>query len=124
VRPLPLPPARAFSISLLPPLPADVRFSTARDKTTTTLTSLLDDDVNLLRRCSGFDGSVMSGFFGIASFLSDMDDPDASKQGLLTAAISLGCASSFVSPHESARRLSSQVRSATLLTSPLDDRLS
>ncbi|GAA6031392.1 hypothetical protein JCM8097_005639 [Rhodosporidiobolus ruineniae] len=38
----------------------------------------------------GFDGSVMSGFFGIESFLRDTDHPDANKQGLLTAAISLG----------------------------------
>lgn len=44
---------------------------------------------------SGFDGSVMSGFFGIQSFLSDMGDPDAATQGLLTAAISLGCTSTF-----------------------------
>ncbi|GAA6033239.1 hypothetical protein JCM8097_003011 [Rhodosporidiobolus ruineniae] len=44
----------------------------------------------------GFDGSVMSGFFGIASFLSDMDDPDANKQGLLTAAISLGYLIGFI----------------------------
>ncbi|GAA5859009.1 hypothetical protein JCM8547_003966 [Rhodosporidiobolus lusitaniae] len=44
----------------------------------------------------GFDGSVMNGFFGLDSFLSDMDDPDANKQGLLTAAISLGYLIGFI----------------------------
>ncbi|GAA5900918.1 hypothetical protein JCM6882_005978 [Rhodosporidiobolus microsporus] len=38
----------------------------------------------------GFDGSIMNGFFGLATFLRDTDNPDANKQGLLTAAISLG----------------------------------
>lgn len=38
----------------------------------------------------GYDGSVMSGFFSIPSFLSDLGNPDANLQGLATAAISLG----------------------------------
>ncbi|GAA6023653.1 hypothetical protein JCM10207_005099 [Rhodosporidiobolus poonsookiae] len=44
----------------------------------------------------GFDGSIMNGFFGIASFISDTDDPDPNKQGLLTAAISLGYLIGFI----------------------------
>ncbi|GAA6016806.1 hypothetical protein JCM10207_003258 [Rhodosporidiobolus poonsookiae] len=44
----------------------------------------------------GFDGSIMNGFFGIASFLEDTDNPDPNKQGLLTAAISLGYLIGFV----------------------------
>ncbi|GAA5972515.1 hypothetical protein JCM11641_001879 [Rhodosporidiobolus odoratus] len=38
----------------------------------------------------GYDGSLMNGFFGLATYLRDMDNPDANKSGLLTAAISLG----------------------------------
>lgn len=39
---------------------------------------------------SGYDGSVLNAAFGIDDFLSDMNDPDSNKQGLLSAAISLG----------------------------------
>ncbi|TKA51187.1 hypothetical protein B0A53_05651 [Rhodotorula sp. CCFEE 5036] len=38
----------------------------------------------------GYDGSVLNAAFGIDDFLSDMNDPDSNKQGLLSAAISLG----------------------------------
>ena len=49
-----------------------------RDKSTDTVYS------------SGYDGSVLNAAFGIDDFLSDMNDPDSNKQGLLSAAISLG----------------------------------
>lgn len=39
---------------------------------------------------SGYDGSVLNAAFGIDDFLNDMNDPDSNKQGLLSAAISLG----------------------------------
>ncbi|POY70636.1 hypothetical protein BMF94_6342 [Rhodotorula taiwanensis] len=38
----------------------------------------------------GYDGSVLNAAFGIEDFLKDMNDPDSNKQGLLSAAISLG----------------------------------
>jgi MFS family permease len=45
---------------------------------------------------SGYDGTVLNAAFGIDTFLSDMDDPDSSKQGLLIGAISLGYLAGFL----------------------------